>query len=116
MIVASVAIILFGLGFAPLFQAGQPWQVLAFLSLGFFFMGLTYGPCGTLLAELYPAPVRYTGASLSFNLAGIIGAAPAPYVASWLAQHYGLQWVGYYLSAAASLTLLALLAIRAKRR
>ncbi len=116
MIVASVAIILFGLGFAPLFQAGQPWQVLAFLSLGFFFMGLTYGPCGTLLAELYPAPVRYTGASLSFNLAGIIGAAPAPYVASRLAQHYGLQWVGYYLSAAALLTLLALLAIRAKRR
>ncbi|MBB4125376.1 metabolite-proton symporter [Xanthomonas translucens] len=116
MIVASVAIVLFGLGFAPLFQAGQPWQVLAFLSLGFFFMGLTYGPCGTLLAELYPAPVRYTGASLSFNLAGIIGAAPAPYVASWLAQHYGLQWVGYYLSAAALLTLLALLAIRAKRR
>lgn len=116
MIVASVAIILFGLCFAPLFQAGQPWQVLAGLSLGFFFMGLTYGPCGTLLAELYPAPVRYTGASLSFNLAGIIGAAPAPYVASWLAQHYGLQWVGYYLSAAALLTLLALLAIRAKRR
>lgn len=116
MIVASVAIVLFGLGFAPLFQAGQPWQVLAFLSLGFFFMGLTYGPCGTLLAELYPVPVRYTGASLSFNLAGIIGAAPAPYVASWLAQHYGLQWVGYYLSAAALLTLLALLAIRAARR
>ncbi|MDR6673657.1 MFS transporter [Xanthomonas sp. 1678] len=116
MIVASVAIVLFGLGFAPLFQAGQPWQVLAFLSLGFFFMGLTYGPCGTLLAELYPVPVRYTGASLSFNLAGIIGAAPAPYVASWLAQHYGLQWVGYYLSAAALLTLLALVAIRAARR
>jgi metabolite-proton symporter len=116
MIVASVAIVLFGLGFAPLFQAGQPWQVLAFLSLGFFFMGLTYGPCGTLLAELYPVPVRYTGASLSFNLAGIVGAAPAPYVASWLAQHYGLQWVGYYLSGAALLTLLALLAIGARRR
>ncbi|MFC6842092.1 MFS transporter [Xanthomonas theicola] len=115
MIVASVAIVLFGLGFAPLFQAGQPWQVLAFLSLGFFFMGLTYGPCGTLLVELYPVAVRYTGASLSFNLAGIVGAAPAPYVATWLAKHYGLPWVGYYLSAAALLTLLALLAIRARR-
>ncbi|XQA79680.1 MFS transporter [Xanthomonas sacchari] len=116
MLLASVAIVAFGLLFAPLFQAGQPWQVLGFLALGFFFMGLTYGPCGTLLAELYPVPVRYTGASLAFNLAGIIGAAPAPYVAVWLATHYGLPWVGYYLSAAALLTLLALLAIRRPRR
>ncbi|MBO9880106.1 MFS transporter [Xanthomonas sp. D-109] len=116
MLVASVAIIAFGLLFAPLFQAGQPWQVLAFLALGFFFMGLTYGPCGTLLAELFPVPVRYTGASLAFNLAGIVGAAPAPYVAVWLAKQYGLPWVGYYLSAAALLTLLALLAIRRPRR
>ncbi|WP_184646441.1 MFS transporter [Xanthomonas sp. 3307] len=116
MLVASVAIIAFGLLFAPLFQAGQPWQVLAFLALGFFFMGLTYGPCGTLLAELYPVPVRYTGASLAFNLAGIVGAAPAPYVAVWLATHHGLPWVGYYLSAAALLTVLALLAIRRPRR
>ncbi|WP_420009500.1 MFS transporter [Xanthomonas sacchari] len=116
MLVASVAIVVFGLLFAPLFQAGQPWQVLAFLAMGFFFMGLTYGPCGTLLAELFPVPVRYTGASLAFNLAGIVGAAPAPYVAVWLAKQYGLPWVGYYLSAAALLTLLALLAIRRPRR
>ncbi|KMM76358.1 MFS transporter [Xanthomonas sp. NCPPB 1128] len=116
MLVASVAIVAFGLLFAPLFQAGQPWQVLGFLALGFFFMGLTYGPCGTLLAELFPVPVRYTGASLAFNLAGIVGAAPAPYVAVWLATHYGLSWVGYYLSAAALLTVLALLAIRRPRR
>ena len=45
-------------------------------------MGLTYGPCGTFLAEIYPVEVRYTGASLSFNLAGILGAAPAPYLAT----------------------------------
>ncbi|QHQ28827.1 putative major facilitator superfamily protein [Xanthomonas albilineans] len=116
MIVASVAIVLFGLLFAPLFHGGQPWQVLGFLSLGFFCIGLSYGPCGTLLAELYPPPVRYTGASLSFNLAGILGAAPAPYAASWLASHYGLPWVGYYISAAALLTLLTLLAMPLLRR
>ncbi|AVY66385.1 MFS transporter [Xanthomonas translucens] len=116
MIAASLLIILFGLGFAPLFGAAHPWQLLAFLSLGSLFMGLTYGPCGTLLAELYPVQVRYTGASLSFNLAGIIGAAPAPYVASWLAKHYGLPWVGSYLSAGAALSLFALLAIGARRR
>ncbi len=41
-----------------------------------------------MLAQLYPVPVRYTGASLSFNLAGILGAAPAPYIATGLAERY----------------------------
>lgn len=116
MMLASVAIIAFGLAFAPLFQANHPLQVLAFLALGFFFMGLTYGPCGTLLAELYPTEVRYTGASLSFNLASILGAAPAPYVATQLAARYGVQAVGQYLGAAAMLSLLALIVARRSRR
>jgi MFS family permease len=75
-------------------------------------MGLTYGPLGTTLTELYPTAVRYTGASLSFNLAGIIGASLAPYIATWLATHYGLEYVGYYLSSAGVLTLIALLGLR----
>ncbi len=115
MLVATVAIFLFGLLFAPLFQAGRPWQVLGFLALGLFLMGLTYGPCGTMLANLYPVQVRYTGSSLSFNLAGILGAAPAPYVATWLAGRYGLSAVGYYLCAAALVTGLALWALQRRR-
>jgi MFS family permease len=75
-------------------------------------MGLTYGPLGTVISELFPTGVRYTGSSLAFSLAGILGASLAPYIATWLARHYGLQYVGYYLSAAAILTLLGLFAIR----
>jgi len=111
MIVASGLILGFGVLFAPLFQAGHPWLVVAFLALGLFLMGLTYGPCGTFLAEIYPVQVRYTGASLSFNLAGILGAAPAPYVATWLAGRFGLVAVGYYLCLAAAVTIVALLAL-----
>ncbi|WMJ68559.1 MFS transporter [Stenotrophomonas sp. 24(2023)] len=116
MILASVLILGFGVLFAPLFQAGQPWLVLGFLSLGLFLMGLTYGPCGTFLAEIYPVEVRYTGASLSFNLAGILGAAPAPYLATWLAERFGLVAVGLYLSLTVVLTLCALLALRQRLR
>jgi len=72
-------------------------------------MGLTYGPMGTILSELFPTAVRYTGASLTFNLAGIFGASLAPSVATWLATNHGLPSVGYYLAAAASLSLLALI-------
>lgn len=111
MLWATLGIFVFGLLFQPLFQAGHPLQVLLFLSLGLFLMGLTYGPCGTMLASLYPVQVRYTGASLSFNLAGILGAAPAPYAATWLAGRFGIAAVGGYLCITALATALALLAI-----
>ena len=54
--------------------------------------------------------MRYTGSSLTFNLAGIFGASLAPYIATWLANTYGLQYVGSYLSVAALLTLAGLMA------
>jgi MFS family permease len=112
LIAATLGIIVFGLAFAPLFRSGSVAAVLTFLAVGLALMGLTYGPLGTTLTELYPTAVRYTGASLSFNLAGIIGASLAPYIATWLATHYGLEYVGYYLSSAGVLTLIALLGLR----
>jgi MFS family permease len=115
LLIATVAIIVFGLLFAPLFAAPSAGGALLFLSLGMFLMGLTYGPLGAALAELFPTAVRYTGASIAFNLAGIVGASLAPYIATWLAGNYGLQYVGYYLSAAATLTLVALLMIERER-
>ena len=110
MILSTVLIIAFGIGFAPLFAAGSSGSVLLFLALGLGVMGLTYGPLGTILAQMFPTAVRYTGASLAFNMAGIFGASLAPYIATSLARNYGLAYVGYYLAAAAVLTMVALLA------
>jgi metabolite-proton symporter len=115
LIAATLGIIAYGLAFAPLFRAGSTPAVLTFLAVGLTLMGLTYGPLGTALTELYPTAVRYTGASLSFNLAGIVGASLAPYIATRLATHYGLAYVGYYLSAAGLLTLMALMLLRKSR-
>ena len=112
MILATLGIIVFGLLFQPLFAPGAEGRVLLFLCLGLGLMGLTYGPCGTILAEMFPTPVRYTGASLAFNLAGILGASPAPYIATRLAGSHGIAAVGWYLSGMAALTLVALLLVR----
>lgn len=109
LVCATICIMIFGLVFAPLFIAGDLTMTGIFLSLGMFLMGLTYGPIGTALAGIFPAPVRYTGASLAFTLAGILGASLTPYLATTLAQNYGLAYVGYYLTVAAGLTLFALL-------
>jgi metabolite-proton symporter len=105
----TVGIGLFGLVIAPMFQAGT-LGATAMMILGLSLMGFTYGPLGTVLSELFPTSVRYTGSSLTFNLAGIVGASLAPYIATWLANNYGLRYVGYYLSTAAVLTFIGLLA------
>lgn len=107
----NAGILLFGLVLAPLFEAGVGGAV-AMMVAGMCLIGLVYGPLGTLLSELFPTPVRYSGTSLTFNLAGIFGASLAPYAATWLAQNHGLQYVGYYLSAAAVLSLAGLLFTR----
>ncbi len=110
----SMGIALFGFVFQPMFESG-PAGALMTLVVGLSLMGLTYGPLGTVLSELFPTAVRYTGSSLTFNFAGIFGASLAPYIATWLATRFGLQYVGYYLSLSAVLTIVGLLATRETR-
>ena len=105
------AIFLFGFVMGPIFQAGT-WGALGMMALGLALMGLTYGPLGTIVSELFPTSVRYSGSSLAFNFAGIVGASLAPYIATWLARNWGLAYVGYYLSLSAVFTFAGLLMIR----
>jgi hypothetical protein len=111
LIAATVGIALFGLVMGPIFEQGTAGAI-ATLAIGLGLMGLTYGPLGTVLAELFPTPVRYTGSSVAFNLAGIFGASLAPYIATALATRFGVAWVGYYLTSAALLTWIGLLLTR----
>jgi metabolite-proton symporter len=106
MSLASLFIVLFGLFLEPLISI-QDFGVLLILSIGMALMGFTYGPLGTALSNMFPVKIRYTGASLSFNLAGILGASFAPFIALWLANTYGFQYVGYYLSIMGMLSLIA---------
>src|SRR5207247_7279295 len=103
----NVAVGAFGLVLGPLFAAGTAGAV-TMMVLGMSLVGLAYGPLGTVLSELFPTSVRYSGSSLTFNFAGIFGASLAPTIATYLAQRYGLAFVGYYLCAGALLSLLGL--------
>jgi metabolite-proton symporter len=107
----NVAIALFGIVLGPMFAAGTVGAVMMLVT-GMSLVGLVYGPLGTVLSELFPTNVRYSGSSLAFNLAGIFGASLAPYAATYLAQNYGLNYVGYYLSAAGILSIVGLMATR----
>jgi metabolite-proton symporter len=106
----TVAIVIFGLLWVPMLSAGFV-GVMAWLIVGFVLMGMTFGPMGALLPELFPANVRYTGSGVSYNVSSILGAAVAPFiaVALWSAGGGSPFWVGIYLSGMSLLTLIALL-------
>ena len=112
----TVAIIVFGALFVPLFAAGDV-GVQTLLIIGFTLMGLTFGPMAAVLPELFPANVRYTGSGIAYNLSSVLGAAVAPFIAVWLwAKGDGSPvLVGVYLSAMAVITLVALLLERETR-
>jgi metabolite-proton symporter len=111
MIAVTVAIGLYGLVLGRLFASGLT-GVIVMLALGLALMGMTYGPLGTIVSELFPTRVRYTGSSLAFSMGGILGASVAPTIATKLAGHFGLNSVGYYLTGSALVTLVGLAMIR----
>ncbi|MDN5725261.1 MAG: MHS family MFS transporter [Propionibacteriales bacterium] len=106
----TVVIGLYGLVWVPLFGLGNFAGIMAGIIIGFILMGLTYGPMGALLPEMFPTNVRYTGSAVSYNLSSILGAAVAPFiaVALWSLADGSPVLVGLYLTGAAVVTLISL--------
>ena len=103
--------ILSGVLIAPLLGSGSMPVVFVFLSIALLAMGFVYGPLGAWLPGLFPPKVRYSGASLAFNVGGILGGAVSPAAGAVLAARGGLPAVGIYLAGAGVVSLAALLAM-----
>lgn len=100
-----------GFLFGPMLSSGSTGLIVLLLFGQLFVMGVIFAPMGAYLPELFPTRVRYTGASLTYNLGGILGASFAPYIAQRLAIQGGLGWVGAYLTIASLVSLVAVLLI-----
>jgi len=103
-----IGTIIAGMLLAPLFGSGSTLLVFLFLAFALFVMGFVYGPLSAWLPGLFPARVRYTGASMAFNVGGILGGGLAPMIATALAEKGGLPPVGWYLATAGVLSLVGL--------
>ncbi len=114
LIITSIAMFVFGLFFKQLFVENNLTQTTVFLSMGLLLMGFIYGPLGTALSHIFPTEVRYSGSSLAFTFAGILGASVAPYFATYLATNRGIEYVGYYLCGASLVSLIAFILVRRK--
>src|SRR5204863_466101 len=96
LVAANAAMLVFGFVWPHLFAAGRRQAALA-TCIGMWIVGIVFGPLGTELTALFPVTVRYSGTSLAFSGAGILGASLAPYAATFLATRFGLESVGYYM-------------------
>ncbi|OBK91077.1 MFS transporter [Mycolicibacter sinensis] len=116
LLVFTTGIMLYGTTFGAFLDPHRSaGAILTFLIIGMTLMGLAFGPMSAVLPELFPTNVRYTGSGVSYNAASILGAAVAPFIATWLATEHGVRWVGGYLSAAAACSFVALLVMRETR-
>lgn len=105
--VGLAATALSGLLLGPLLGSGEIAPVALFLAIELFLMGLVFGPVGALLPELFPTQLRYTGASIAYNMGGILGGSLAPYIAQLLVAQGGIGWVGGYLAVASLISFVA---------
>lgn len=97
-----------GLLLPMMLVAHAPLMVWLFLAFTAFAMGLVYGPLGAWLPSLFPVPVRYTGVSVAFNMAAIIGGGLTPIAAKALVTYGGIGYVGGYLAGAGIISLVGL--------
>ncbi len=110
--IGFVGCIVAGVAMGAMLGSGSLVVIWAWLAFALFAMGFAYGPLGGWLPSLFPAGVRYTGVSVTFNAGGIIGGAMAPIVAQGLADRGGLMLVGAYLVVAGVLSLGGLAVVR----
>ncbi len=112
LLVSCFLAILAGFSLSPLMASHASLQITLFLSIALLLMGATFAPMGAFLPEQFPVAVRYTGAGLSYNLGGILGASTAPLVSQLLVDSGGLVWVGYYVSAMALVSFIAIMLMK----
>lgn len=98
-------------------RTGSLGSVWLFVTPALFLMGLSYGVLGSWLPARFPEGVRYSGAAISFALAGVLGGAVTPLICELLEAWLGAAGLAFYLSATNVLSLAAaLVAQRLLRR
>jgi len=102
---------LWGFALFPLINTGEPLMIVIAVTLGLTFLGMQYGPQAAYFTELFTTEVRYSGASLGYQIGAILGGALAPTIAVLLWNELGIFYVSVYILIAAILTLLSLSAL-----
>jgi MFS family permease len=99
---------IWGFAIFPLVDTGMPIMITLAVTMGMVLLGMQYGPQAAYFTELFATEVRYSGASLGYQIGAILGGALAPTIAVLLWQELGIIYVSIYILVAALLTLWSL--------
>ena len=91
----------------PLIDTGNFLLIVLGIGGGLIFLGMMYGPQAAFFTELFSTEVRYSGASLGYQMGAILGGAFAPTIATLLWKEYDIFWVSVYIAFASLLSLLS---------
>ena len=91
----------------PLVDTGNFYLIVLAIAGGLVFLAMMYGPQAAFFAELFSTEVRYSGASLGYQIGAIIGGSFAPTIATLLWKNYDIFWVSVYIAFASLLSLLS---------
>ena len=100
---------IWGFALFPLVDTGNFWLIVLGITGGLVFLGLMYGPQAAFFTELFSTEVRYSGASLGYQIGAILGGAFAPTIATILWTEYDIVWVSAYIAFASVLALISVM-------
>ncbi|MDQ3498519.1 MAG: MHS family MFS transporter [Actinomycetota bacterium] len=102
----AVLLGLWGLfAFWPLVDSGNPGALVLALVLGQVFLSMMYGPQAAFYSEIFTTRVRYSGASMGYQIGSVFGGALAPIIATSLLAATGTSLsVGVYMAVVCAIT------------
>ena len=105
-----ILVAVFTFGYFALLDTKVPGLVFLAVALSFIPVMTMYGPQAALIAEAFTPRLRYSGASLGYQLASIIAGGPAPFVSAWLFSTYHSSFpIGLYVCVCAAISICAAL-------
>jgi MFS family permease len=112
-LIGLVTMLVFAVPYFAVLESGTFTLVAVFVVLSLVVHDMQYGPQAALIAESFPAPVRYSGSALGYQLSSITSAGPAPIVATYLAAQFGSAVpAGFYLVGLCCVALVATILLR----
>ncbi len=101
----------------PLIETGKPLAVVLAIAVQLTFIALMYGPQAALFAELFPKSVRYSGASLGYQIGAVVGGGFAPIIATALFAHYQSRTpISIYLAAMCAVSFVSVILLGRRMR
>jgi metabolite-proton symporter len=111
--IGAATVMVYGFVYFFLLDSKSPTLMFIAIVLSLIPHDMMYGPQAALIAELFTGRLRYTGASLGYQLASIIAGGPAPLIAVWLLSVYGSGYaIATFIAACGVITMIALIFVK----